>query len=108
MFNFQSAIIDYNSLSTAINHLLQPSQTAKAKEHTQNISGKNSASAPLTETEKQVATNDALHKQNAASKANDAQDNPKLTDVLQQLPTYWRNNACTLSARIFNLCKTNC
>ncbi len=31
MFNFQSAIIDYNSLSTAINHLLQPSQTAKAK-----------------------------------------------------------------------------
>ncbi len=85
MFNFQSAIIDYNSLSTAINHLLQPSQTAKAKEHTQNISGENSASAPSTEMEKQVATNDALHKQNAASKANDAQDNPKLTDVLQQL-----------------------
>ncbi|HFJ9405009.1 sensor histidine kinase [Bacillus cereus group sp. TH260-2LC] len=85
MFNFQSAIIDYNSLSTAINHLLQPSQTAKAKEHAQNISGENSASAPSIEMEKQVATNDALHKQNAASKANDAQDNPKLTDVLQQL-----------------------
>lgn len=40
MFNFQSSIIDYNALSTAINHLLQPSQTAKAKEHTQNISVK--------------------------------------------------------------------
>ena len=85
MFNFQSAIIDYNSLSTAINHLLQPSQTAKAKEHAQNISEGNNASAPSIEMEKQVATNDALHKQNAASKANDAQDNPKLTDVLQQL-----------------------
>ena len=84
MFNFQSSIIDYNALS-AINHLLQPSQTAKAKEHTQNISGKNSASAPSTETEKQVATNDALHKQNIASKANSAQDDPKLTDALQQL-----------------------
>lgn len=38
--NFQSSIIDYKALSTAINHLLQPSQTAKAKEHTQNISKK--------------------------------------------------------------------
>ena len=37
--NFQSSIIDYKSLSTAINHLC-PSQTVKAKEHTQNLSGK--------------------------------------------------------------------
>ncbi|PFK15618.1 sensor histidine kinase [Bacillus cereus] len=55
--NFQSSIIDYKSLSTAINHLLQPSQTVKAKEHTQN----------------------------AASKTNDTNDNPKLADALQQL-----------------------
>ncbi|GAB6613008.1 MULTISPECIES: sensor histidine kinase [Bacillus] len=83
--NFQSSIIDYKALSTAINHLLQPSQTAKAKEHTQNIAKKNSTSAPPIETEKQVATNDALHKQNAASKTNDTQDHPKLADALQQL-----------------------
>lgn len=38
--NFQSSQIDMNTLSTAINHLLQPSQTAKAKEHAQNIPGK--------------------------------------------------------------------
>lgn len=99
MFNFQSAIIDYNSLSTAINHLLQPSQTAKAKEFILKIfRGKISASAPLTETEKQVATNDALHKQNAASKANDAQDNPKLTDVLQQLAPHIGATMLALSA----------
>ncbi|PDZ64040.1 two-component sensor histidine kinase [Bacillus cereus] len=84
--NFQPSIIDYKALSTAINHLLQPSQTAKAKEqHTQNISKKNSTSAPPIETKKQVATNDALHKQDAASKTNDAQDHPKLADALQQL-----------------------
>ena len=35
--NFQSSIIDMKTLSTAINHLLQPSQTTKAKEHAQNI-----------------------------------------------------------------------
>ena len=58
--------------------------------------------------EKQVATNDALHKQNAASKANDAQDNPKLTDVLQQLAPHIGATMLALSARIFNLCKTNC
>ena len=50
--NFQSSIIDYKSLSTAINHLLQPSQTVKAKEHTQNLSGKNSTSNPPTEAER--------------------------------------------------------
>lgn len=83
--NFQSSIIDYKSLSTAINHLLQPSQTAKAKEHTQNLSGKNSTSNPLTEAEKKAANNDALHTQNAASKINDINDNPKLADALQQL-----------------------
>ncbi|MCR2646375.1 hypothetical protein NSP29_24830, partial [Salmonella enterica] len=55
------------------------------KEHTQNIAGKNSTSTPLTETEKQVATNDALHKQNAANNTNDTQDYPKLADALQQL-----------------------
>lgn len=109
MFNFQSSIIDYNALSTAINHLLQPSQTAKAKEHTQNISGKNSASAPSTETEKQVATNDALHKQNIASKANSAQDLSKINRRTAAVSsTYWRDNACIIFARIFNLCKTNC
>ncbi|MBJ7995205.1 sensor histidine kinase [Bacillus mycoides] len=81
-FNFQSSIIDYKTLSTAINHLLQPSQTAKTKEHAQNIAGKNSTAAPLTEAEKQIANNDALHKQNAANKTN---DNPRLADALQQL-----------------------
>ncbi|PEB48910.1 two-component sensor histidine kinase [Bacillus thuringiensis] len=80
--NFQSSIVDYKSLSTAINHLLQPSQTAKAKEHTQNLSGENSTSNQLTEAEKKAANNDALHTQNAASKTN---DNPKLADALQQL-----------------------
>lgn len=85
IFNFQPSIIDYKTLSTAINHLLQPSQTVKAKDHAQNISGKNSTTAPLTEAEKQVANNDALHKQNAASKTNDTQDNPSLADALQQL-----------------------
>ncbi|AOM13697.1 sensor histidine kinase [Bacillus thuringiensis] len=80
--NFQSSIVDYKSLSAAINHLLQPSQTAKAKEHTQNLSGKNSTSNQLTEAEKKAANNDALHTQNAASKTN---DNPKLADALQQL-----------------------
>jgi signal transduction histidine kinase len=83
--NFQSSIVDYKSLSTAINHLLQPSQTAKAKEHTQNLSGKNSTSNQLTEAEKKAANNDALHTQNAASKTNDTNDNPKLADALQQL-----------------------
>lgn len=83
--NFQSSIIDYKSLSTAINHLLQPSQTVKAKEHTQNLSGKNSTSNPPTEAEKKAANNDALHTQNAASKTNDTNDNPKLADALQQL-----------------------
>ena len=39
MFNFQSSIIDYNALYS-YQSSLQPSQTAKAKEHTQNISGK--------------------------------------------------------------------
>ncbi|MDM5430341.1 sensor histidine kinase [Bacillus mycoides] len=82
IFNFQSSIIDYKTLSTAINHLLQPSQTAKTKEHAQNIAGKNSTAAPLTEAEKQIANNDALHKQNAANKTN---DNPRLADALQQL-----------------------
>ncbi|RAN84670.1 cell wall metabolism sensor histidine kinase WalK [Bacillus sp. SRB_331] len=82
IFNFQSSIIDYKTLSTAINHLLQPSQTAKTKEHAQNIAGKNSTAAPLTEAEKQIANNDALHKQNAAHKTN---DNPRLADALQQL-----------------------
>ncbi|GAB6521234.1 HAMP domain-containing sensor histidine kinase [Bacillus cereus] len=86
--NFQSSIVDYKSLSTAINHLLQPSQTAKAKEHTQNLSGENSTSNQLTEAEKKAANNDALHTQNAASKTNDTNDtndNPKLADALQQL-----------------------
>ena len=83
--NFQSSQIDMKTLSTAINHLLQPSQTAKAKEHAQNIPGKSNTTSSLTEAEKQVTNNDALHTQNAASKANDTHDNPKLTDVLQQL-----------------------
>ncbi|WP_377863943.1 sensor histidine kinase [Bacillus sp. R86525] len=83
--NFQSSQIDMKTLSTAINHLLQPSQTAKAKEHAQNIPGKSNTTASLTEAEKQVTNNDALHTQNAASKANDTNDIPKLTDVLQQL-----------------------
>ncbi len=40
MFNFQSSIIDYNfSLQLSIT-FCSSSQTAKAKEHTQNISGK--------------------------------------------------------------------
>ncbi|MFH4082338.1 hypothetical protein WAJ09_23495, partial [Acinetobacter baumannii] len=64
---------------------LQPSQTVKAKEHTQNLSGKNSTSNPPTEAEKKAANNDALHTQNAASKTNDTNDNPKLADALQQL-----------------------
>ncbi|HDR7795179.1 TPA: HAMP domain-containing histidine kinase [Bacillus luti] len=81
IFNFQSSTIDYKTLSTAINHLLQPSQTAKAKDNAQNISGKTSTTAPLTE----VASNDALHKQHAASKENNADDMPKLADALQQL-----------------------
>ncbi|MED1055962.1 HAMP domain-containing sensor histidine kinase [Bacillus mycoides] len=85
IFNFQSSIIDYKTLSTAINHLLQPSQTAKTKEHAQNIAGKNSTAASLTEAEKQIANNDALHKQNAANKTN---DNPRLADALQQLAPY--------------------
>ena len=38
--NFQSSIIDYKSLSTAINHLLQPSQTAKAKNIHKTFRGK--------------------------------------------------------------------
>ncbi|NKW95257.1 sensor histidine kinase [Bacillus toyonensis] len=83
--NFQSSQIDMNTLSTAINHLLQPSQTAKAKEHAQNIPGKSNTTSSLTEAEKQVTNNDALHTQNAASKTNDTHDNPSLTDVLQQL-----------------------
>ncbi|MED1381578.1 sensor histidine kinase [Bacillus mycoides] len=83
--NFQSSQIDMKALSTAINHLLQPSQTAKAKEHAQNIPGKSNTTSSLTEAEKQVTNNDALHTQSAASKANDTHDNPKLTDVLQQL-----------------------
>ena len=67
---------------------MQPSQTVKAKEHTQNLSGKNSTSNPPTEAEKKAANNDALHTQNAASKTNDTNDtndNPKLADALQQL-----------------------
>ena len=62
---------------------MQPSQTVKAKEHTQNLSGKNSTSNPPTEAEKKVANNDALHTQNAASKTNDTKDNPKLADALR-------------------------
>ncbi|PFJ07516.1 two-component sensor histidine kinase [Bacillus cereus] len=85
IFNFQPSSIDYKTLSTAINHLLQPSQTAKAKEHAQNISGKNSSSSSLTEAKKKAVNNDALHTQNAVSKATDTHNNPKLTDVLQQL-----------------------
>lgn len=85
IFNLQPSSIDYKALSTAINHLLQPSQTAKAREHAQNISGKSSTSAPLTEAEKKVTNNDALHIQNAANKATDTRDDSKLTDALQQL-----------------------
>ncbi|EJS74388.1 two-component sensor histidine kinase [Bacillus cereus] len=86
--NFQSSQIDLKALSTAINHLLQPSQTAKAKEHTQNISEESNTTTPLTETEKQVTNKDALHTQNAASKTNDTHDNPSLADALQQLAPY--------------------
>ena len=105
--NFQSSIIDYKSLSTAINHLLRSSQTVKAKEHTQNLSGKNSTSNPPTEAEKKVANNDALHTQNA-SKTNDTKDNPKLADALRELAPHIGATMLALSLLIFNLYKTNC
>ena len=82
--NFQSSIIDYKSLSTVINHLCSLAKLQKQRTYTKPF-GKNSTSNPLTEAEKKAANNDALHTQNAASKINDINDNPKLADALQQL-----------------------
>ncbi|MGH0431312.1 HAMP domain-containing histidine kinase [Bacillus mycoides] len=83
--NFQSSIIDFKTLSTAINHLLQPSQTAKAKENTANLSGKSNKTESHTKAENTTANTDSLHTQNAAKKTNETHDNPSLADALQQL-----------------------
>ncbi|MED1111967.1 HAMP domain-containing sensor histidine kinase [Bacillus paramycoides] len=85
--NFQPSSIDYKTLSTAINHLLQPSQTAKAnaKENTQNISGESNKTDSPTGLEKNAANNNVLHTQNATNKASESQDNLSLADALHQL-----------------------
>ncbi|MFJ8355429.1 sensor histidine kinase [Bacillus paramycoides] len=85
--NFQPSSIDYKTLSTAINHLLQPSQTAKAntKENTQNISGESNKTDSPTGLEKNAANNNVLHTQNATNKTSESQDNPSLADALHQL-----------------------
>ncbi|MBE7104302.1 sensor histidine kinase [Bacillus cereus] len=87
--NFLPSSLDIKVLSTAINHILQPSQTAKAKEkakeNAENLSGKRKKTESLTEAEKKAANNDALHIQNKANKTNESHDNPSLADALQQL-----------------------
>ncbi|EJR00223.1 HAMP domain-containing histidine kinase [Bacillus mycoides] len=83
--NFQSSIIDFKTLSTAINHLLQPSQTTKAKENVANLSEESNKTESHTKAEQIAANTDSLHTQNAAKKTNETHDNPSLADALQQL-----------------------
>ncbi|OQR54222.1 cell wall metabolism sensor histidine kinase WalK [Bacillus sp. CDB3] len=83
--NFQSSIIDFKTLSTAINHLLQPSQTATAKENAANLSGESNKTELHTKAEQTAANTTSLHTQNAAKKTNEAHDSPSLADTLQQL-----------------------
>ena len=83
--NFQSSIIDFKTLSTAINHLLQPSQTTKAKENVANLSEESNKTESHTKAEQTAANTDSLHTQNAAKKTNETHDNPSLADALQQL-----------------------
>ncbi|PHB14749.1 two-component sensor histidine kinase, partial [Bacillus pseudomycoides] len=63
--NFQSSIIDFKTLSTAINHLLQPSQTATAKENAANLSGESNKTESHTKAEQTAANTTSLHTQNA-------------------------------------------
>ncbi|EJS00501.1 MULTISPECIES: sensor histidine kinase [Bacillus] len=83
--NFQSSIIDFKTLSTAINHLLQPSQTTKAKENVANLSEESNKTESHTKAEQTAANTDSLHTQNAEKKTNETHDNPSLADALQQL-----------------------
>ncbi|MBJ8054048.1 HAMP domain-containing histidine kinase [Bacillus cereus] len=83
--NFQSSIIDFKTLSTAINHLLQPSQTTKAKENVANLSVESNKPESYTKAAQTAANTDSLHTQNAAKKTNETNDNPSLADALQQL-----------------------
>lgn len=83
--NFQSSIIDFKTLSTAVNHLLQPSQTTKAKENVANLSEESNKTESHTKAEQTAANTDSLHTQNAEKKTNETHDNPSLADALQQL-----------------------
>lgn len=83
--NFQSSIIDFKTLSTAVNHLLQPSQTTKAKENVTNLSEESNKTESHTKAEQAAANTDSLHTQNAEKKTNETHDNPSLADALQQL-----------------------
>ncbi|WP_242234650.1 cell wall metabolism sensor histidine kinase WalK [Bacillus cereus group sp. BfR-BA-01316] len=83
--NFQSSIIDFKTLSTAINHLLQPSQTTKAKENIAHLSEESNKTESHTKAEQTAANTDSLHTQNTAKKTNETHDNPSLADALQQL-----------------------
>ncbi|MGE6615241.1 sensor histidine kinase [Bacillus mycoides] len=83
--NFQSSIIDFKTLSTAVNHLLQPSQTTKAKENVANLSEESNKTESHTKAEQTAANTDSLHTQNAEKKTSETHDNPSLADALQQL-----------------------
>ncbi|MGG0454983.1 sensor histidine kinase [Bacillus mycoides] len=83
--NFQSPIIDFKTLSTAINHLLQPSQATKAKENVANLSEESNKTESHTKAEQTAANTDSLHTQNTTKKTNETHDNPSLADALQQL-----------------------
>ncbi|OJD67825.1 cell wall metabolism sensor histidine kinase WalK [Bacillus sp. NH11B] len=83
--NFQSSIIDFKTLSTAINHLLQTSQTVAAKENAANLSEESNKTESHTKAEQTAANPTSLHTQNAAKKTNETHDSPSLADALQQL-----------------------
>ncbi|SCB71025.1 Sensor protein VanSB [Bacillus mycoides] len=83
--NFQSSIIDFKTLSTAINHLLQPSQTTKAKENVANLSEESNKTESHTKAEQIAANTDSLHTQNTTKKTNETHDNPSLAEIMQQL-----------------------
>ncbi len=55
--NFQSSIIDFKTLSTAINHLLQPSQTATAKENAEKKTNETHDSPSLADALQHLAPN---------------------------------------------------
>jgi len=83
--NFQSSIIDFKTLSTAINHLLQPSQTVTAKNNAANLSGESNKTESHTKAEQTAANTTSLYTQNAAKKTNETHDSPSLADALQHL-----------------------